>query len=239
MPRVINQSDVDSLPAGATLTVEADWTVTPMATERARTRGVKIVRGAARSGGSSSDDSRDLVRSVTRAVVGRLGSAEPRVLEAVVSEVLSAIQSGGGAGGGGGSAPGGVAAASFTTPRGATFLPIAGASSSSSPSFATCATCVDQEKQRQRSRAVLTTTGKNTKGIVARLTARIADLGGDILDISQTLIGDYFTMIIVIDVASLSCSFERFGEEIQAAVKELGCQAMMMHEDVMSSLHRV
>ena len=41
---------------------------------------------------------------------------------------------------------------------------------------------------------MLTATGRNQKGIVARLTTVIAELGGDILDISQTLVGDYFTM---------------------------------------------
>lgn len=114
-------------------------------------------------------------------------------------------------------------------------LPIAGGA----PSFDVCASCIDQEQARKRSRAVMTTTGRNSKGIVARVTAHIAELGGDILDISQTLVGDFFTMIIVIDVASLSVPFERFQEELQEAARELGCQVMLMHEQVMSSLHRV
>ena len=160
------------------------------------------------------------VRTVVRAAVARLGSAGPEVVEAVVSEVLAAI--GGNAG-------------HVTTPRGAVLLPIAGGA----PSFDVCASCIDQEQARKRSRAVMTTTGRNSKGIVARVTAHIAELGGDILDISQTLVGDFFTMIIVIDVASLSVPFERFQEELQEAARELGCQVMLMHEQVMSSLHRV
>ena len=74
---------------------------------------------------------------------------------------------------------------------------------------------------------------------VARVTARIAELGGDILDISQTLVGDYFTMIIVVDVGALSVSFEKFRDDVRAAVEAMGCQAMMMHEDVLTALHRV
>ena len=122
-----------------------------------------------------------------------------------------------------------------TTPRGSTVLPMAGGE----PSLEFCMACVDQEKRRNRSRAVLTTTGRNTKGIVARVTSRIADLGGDILDISQTLVGDFFTMIIVVDVASLTVSFQHFQEEVQAAVRDMGCQAMLTHEDVMNSILRV
>src|SRR5258706_14293181 len=97
--------------------------------------------------------------------------------------------------------------------------------------------CLEQERARTRTRAVLTTTGRNSKGIVARITARIAELGGDILDISQTLVGDYFTMIIVVDVSQLSVPFERFQEDLQAAAADPGCQTTLMHDEGMCSLH--
>jgi ACT domain-containing protein len=166
---------------------------------------------------------RELVRRVVREVTARIGDAGPQVVEAVVNEVLSSVSSLG-------------AAPAVTTPRGATLLPMAG---KPTPAIDYCAQCIEQERARSRHRAVMTTTGRNTKGIVARLTARIAELSGDILDISQTLVGDYFTMIIVIDVSSLSVPFERFQEELQGCARELGCQTMLMHEDVLSSLHRV
>jgi ACT domain-containing protein len=176
----------------------------------------------------SDDEARAVVRAVSRAVVGRLGDAGPQVIEAVVQEVLAALD-------GGAPAPKRASSPTVTTPRGAVMLPLA----NGKPTVDYCAACVEQEKARGRQRAVMTTTGRNSKGIVARVTARIAELGGDILDISQTLVGDYFTMIIVIDVGSLSVPFERFQEDLQATVRELGCQAMLMHEDVMASLHRV
>jgi ACT domain-containing protein len=167
---------------------------------------------------------RELVRRVVREVTARLGDAGPAVIEAVVSEVLSSLP------------PPSPGPAPITTPRGATLLPVVG---KPAPAIDYCALCVEQERARTRHRAVMTTTGRNTKGIVARVTARIAELSGDILDISQTLVGDYFTMIIVIDVSSLSVPFERFQEELQACARDLGCQTMLMHEDVLSSLHRV
>jgi ACT domain-containing protein len=217
MAQVITQADVDAVAAGGTLSVDPDAQVTPLAAERAAARNVRIDRSGA--------SDRDTIRAVTRAVVGRLGDAGPQVIEAVITEVLAAM---------GGNAA--MQQKTITTPRGATLLPIAG---QAPPSVDYCATCIEQEKSRGRRRAVLTTTGRNAKGVVARITARIADLGGDILDISQTLVGDYFTMIIVVDTASLSVAFERFQEELVSACKEIGCQAMLMHEDVMTSLHRV
>jgi ACT domain-containing protein len=152
-----------------------------------------------------------LVRQVTRQVVARMGDAQPEVLEAVVAEVMSAIGSG-------------EAAPSLVEVG---------------PGIDYCQACLDQERARTRHRAVLTTTGRNQKGIVARVTAKIADLGGDILDISQTLVGDYFTMIVVVDTGTLDVPFADFKAAMESEVQAMGLQAMIMHEDVVNSLHRV
>jgi ACT domain-containing protein len=152
-----------------------------------------------------------LVRQVTRSVVDRMGDARPEVLEAVVAEVMQAIGSG-------------EAAADLVEVG---------------PGIDYCQACIEQDRARTRHRAVLTTTGRNQKGIVARVTARIADLGGDILDISQTLVGDFFTMIVVIDAATLDVPFAEFKAAMESEVQQMGLQAMMMHEDVVNSLHRV
>jgi ACT domain-containing protein len=153
------------------------------------------------------------IRQVTRQVIARVGDAAPEAVEAVVGEVISALGA-----------------------------PAAGASGplvEVGPSIDYCAACLEQERERTRARAVLTTTGRNQKGIVARITARIAELGGDILDISQTLVGDYFTMIIVVDTVSLDVPFAVFKDALEDEVRQMGLQAMMMHEDVVTSLHRI
>jgi ACT domain-containing protein len=152
-----------------------------------------------------------LVRQVARQVVARMGDAAPEVLEAVVAEVMAAVGAG------------------EASPE----LVQVG------PGIDYCQACLEQERARSRHRAVLTTTGRNQKGIVARVTAKIAELGGDILDISQTLVGDYFTMIVVVDTATLGVPFAEFKAAMERAVQDMGLQAMMMHEDVVNSLHRV
>jgi ACT domain-containing protein len=159
-----------------------------------------------------SPQSPSVVRSVARQVVARLGDARPEVVEAVVHEVLGALSQAEG--------------------------PIGGLEEVA-PGIDYCQMCIEQERSRSRRRAVLTTTGRNQKGIVARVTAKIAELGGDILDISQTLVGDYFTMIIVVDTAVLDVPFASFKEALEAEVRAMGLSCMMMHEDVVSSLHRI
>jgi ACT domain-containing protein len=211
--QVISHSEVASLSAGETLLVDADALVTPLALEEARRRGVTIARspaGAVQPG---------TVRQVTRQVVAQLArtgaEASPELVEAIVGEVLS-----------------GVTGAAVPALAGGPLVEVG-------PGIDYCAACLEQERERIRTRAVLTTTGRNTRGIVARVTSKIAELSGDILDISQTLVGDYFTMIIVVDTANLGVPFAEFKRALEEEVQQMGLSAMIMHEDVVNSLHRV
>lgn len=205
MPRVVSHTEIAAVADGATLTVDADTIVTPLAASEARARNIVIARA------NGAGVAPTLVRQVARQVVARMGDAQPEVLEAVVAEVMSAIGTG-------------EASPSLVEVG---------------PGIDYCQACLEQDRARTRHRAVLTTTGRNQKGIVARVTAKIADLGGDILDIAQTLVGDYFTMIVVVDTVTLDVPFADFKAAMEREVQAMGLQAMIMHEDVVTSLHRV
>ncbi len=104
-----------------------------------------------------------------------------------------------------------------------------------------CALCREHESRSQR-RAVCTTTGKNRRGIVATVARVIAESGGDILDIAQTLVGDYFTMIIVLDLRGLDQQGLTFSDLRDRLVREseaLGVHTVVMRDDVMNALQRV
>lgn len=92
---------------------------------------------------------------------------------------------------------------------------------------------------RRGGRAVVTTTGKNQRGIVATIAQAIADTGGDIVDISQTLVSDYFTMIIIVDTAALTVSFAEFKTRLERTVAAAGAECLVMHEDIVNALQRV
>ena len=94
-------------------------------------------------------------------------------------------------------------------------------------------------ESRRGGRAVVTTTGKNQRGIVARIAQAIADAGGDIVDISQTLISDYFTMIIIVDISALSVPFAEFKTRLERTVSATGAECLVMHEDVVNAIQRV
>ena len=94
-------------------------------------------------------------------------------------------------------------------------------------------------RPQPQSRAVVTTTGKNQRGIVANIAQAIADAGGDIVDISQTLVSDYFTMIIIVDTGALSVSFAEFKAKLERTVATAGAECLVMHEDIVNALQRV
>jgi ACT domain-containing protein len=94
-------------------------------------------------------------------------------------------------------------------------------------------------RPQPQSRAVVTTTGKNQRGIVAHIAQAIAEAGGDILDISQTLVSDYFTMIIIVDTAALAVSFAEFKRRVEQAVAAHGAQCLVMHEAIVNALQRI
>ena len=167
----------------------------------------------------SSDDSadlRDLIARVSRQVARRAGHAPADLAQIVAAEVTAALSS-----------PSASASASPSSPP----------SLSEAAHF--CASCLEQERRKTGRRAVVTTTGKNRKGIVAKLAQGIADAGGDILDISQTLVADYFTMIIIIDMSSLEVPFTELKTRLTEMVRALGAECLVMHEDVVGALQRI
>jgi ACT domain-containing protein len=166
-------------------------------------------------------DIRDLVARVTRAVAARTGKSRAEVASIVAAEVSAAL------GESGRSSP--AADAVAARPRAAEAL----------QRVELCASCLEEARRRGGKRAVVTTTGRNARGIVAKIAQAIADAGGDIVDISQTLVADYFTMIIVVDTAGLEVPFAEFKARLVRAVQALGADCLVMHDEVVSALQRV
>ena len=90
--------------------------------------------------------------------------------------------------------------------------------------------------------AVITTTGMNATGIIAQITAAISDGGGDIRDISQTLVGGFFTMIAIVDISDLNArgtSFQSFRSRLMEVATDIGVDLNVMHEDILRTMHRI
>ncbi len=188
-----------------------------------------------------SDNLEQVARLVTQAVTERLGEVRGDVLEVVVREVVSAMSGAREVPASSTPAPPALpdcgAAPGITTPRGSVVprAPTGGAASD----LEICQRCLDQERSRSDNRAVITTTGSNTTGVVAAVSAEIAEAGGDIQDMSQTIVAGFFTMIMVVDLGGLTLPFDQFQERLMARAQQLGIHAVVMHESVLQALQRV
>jgi ACT domain-containing protein len=88
-------------------------------------------------------------------------------------------------------------------------------------------------------RAVITVLGRDRVGIIARISGILADRQVNILDISQTIMQDMFTMMMLVDISASSISFRELSDGLEAAGGELGLSVRIQHEDIFNSMHRV
>ena len=88
-------------------------------------------------------------------------------------------------------------------------------------------------------RAVITVTGKDKVGIIAMASAECAKYGANIIDISQTVMKEYFAMIMLAEVDALTVSFADFSDAIAKCGKENGVDIRVMHEDIFNTMHRI
>ena len=88
-------------------------------------------------------------------------------------------------------------------------------------------------------RAVVTVTGKDKKGIIAKVSAFLSERGANIEDISQTILGEYFAMIMIVDVTGLTTGLAALAKESAELGKQIGMSIYVQHEDVFNAMHNI
>jgi len=88
-------------------------------------------------------------------------------------------------------------------------------------------------------RAVVTVIGKDTVGILAKVSAACAKYNNNILEVTQSILQDLFVMIMMIDISNCTIPFTEFAYEMAALGEEMGLQVRAMHEDIFNSMHRI
>ena len=88
-------------------------------------------------------------------------------------------------------------------------------------------------------KAVITVTGKDSVGIVARVSALCAEHKANIVDITQTVLSEYFAMIVLVEIDELSVSFADFADKLAAAGRENALDIRAMHEDIFNTMHHI
>lgn len=88
-------------------------------------------------------------------------------------------------------------------------------------------------------KTIITVVGKDTVGIIARVCTYLADNNVNILDISQTIVQDYFNMMMIADINNSEKEFHILSEELEDIGGQIGVSIKIQHEDIFNSMHRI
>ena len=88
-------------------------------------------------------------------------------------------------------------------------------------------------------RAIVTVIGKDQVGIIAAVCALLSEKNVNVLDISQTILQEYFTMIMLVDASGASVPFADLREELAAAGQERNLDIRIQREDIFNAMHRI
>lgn len=88
-------------------------------------------------------------------------------------------------------------------------------------------------------RVIITVVGKDAVGIIAKVCTYLAQNQVNILDISQTIVGGYFNMMMVTDPAESTKETGEIADELDAMGKSMGLSIRVMGEDIFNAMHRI
>ena len=88
-------------------------------------------------------------------------------------------------------------------------------------------------------KAVITVLGDDKVGIIAKVSTYLAENKIHILDISQTIMQDVFTMIMLVDLSESSKKVSEISEDLDKCGEEMGVSISIKHEDLFNSMHRI
>lgn len=88
-------------------------------------------------------------------------------------------------------------------------------------------------------RAVVTVTGKDRTGVIAKISGFLWEKGANIEDVSQTVLGEYFAMIMIVDISNSRQELATLAKECAELGKQIGMSVYLQHEDIFNAMHSV
>ena len=88
-------------------------------------------------------------------------------------------------------------------------------------------------------KAIVTVVGKDAVGIIAGVCVELAGYNVNVLDISQTVMQGYFTMMMVVDVSGCKLPLAELAKKLEEKGKEMGLSIRLQREDIFEAMHRV
>lgn len=88
-------------------------------------------------------------------------------------------------------------------------------------------------------KAIITVVGRDTVGIIAKVCTCLAENQVNILDISQTIVQEYFNMMMIVDISGLESTFADMVEKLEELGKEVGVNVHCQKEEIFTKMHRI
>ncbi len=88
-------------------------------------------------------------------------------------------------------------------------------------------------------KAVISVTGKDAIGIIHKVSEQCVTYSANIVDISQSVLKEFFTMVMVVEIDTLTVSFGDFVDALNKLGKENGLEIHTMHEDIFNAMHKI
>ncbi|MDE6188736.1 MAG: ACT domain-containing protein [Clostridia bacterium] len=88
-------------------------------------------------------------------------------------------------------------------------------------------------------KAIVSVVGKDKKGIIAKVSTALYEMNINIENISQTIMQDYFTMIMAVDAGDSNLKFEAIKDNLNALAKNLGLEIHIQLQSIFDSMHRL
>lgn len=90
-----------------------------------------------------------------------------------------------------------------------------------------------------KERVIVTVMGQDKVGIIANVAMTLASYQANILDISQTILGEFFTMIMIVDIAECTVNLQDLQMILKDKGEEIGVRINAQHEDIFKFMHRI
>ena len=91
----------------------------------------------------------------------------------------------------------------------------------------------------EKSKSIITVVGKDQVGIIARVTTYLYENNVNIEDISQSIVGGYFNMMMIVDTSGASKEFLAISQELEELGKKIGVLIKLQREDIFKSMQRI
>ena len=88
-------------------------------------------------------------------------------------------------------------------------------------------------------KAIMTVIGPDRVGIIAEVSALLAKSNVNILDLSQTIMEEIFTMTILVDTAAANCTFDALSSALEAKGEEMAMSIRLQREDIFDAMHKI